>query len=236
MSVLVVRRTFLELVTADVEARTGRRARTFSDTGFGLPSVACRFDEKDDCLERMSSASTHTPADSSDDEGSVSSQPAGRVTCWADEDEEDDKTTLMFRNLPNDYSRDAFTELLDSEGFAAEYDFVYVPIDFKSANGFGYAFVNMTSHKAACRFMKHFTGFTQWRFESSKVAEVTWSSPSQGYDAHVERYRNSPVMHEAVPDEFKPAMFSKGARVEFPAPTKFIKMPRMRQHQKKTAH
>ena len=28
-----------------------------------------------------------------------------------------------------------------------------------------------------------------------KVCRVTWSGPHQGLAAHVERYRNSPVMH-----------------------------------------
>jgi hypothetical protein len=226
MSVFVVRRTFLELVTDDPAAGSVRRSRTLSDTGFSLPEHPVKVDEKDD----LSDSSTQAPADNSDSD--TESCRAERVLCWADEDDADDKTTLMFRNLPNEYSRDAFTGLLDAEGFAGRYDFVYVPIDFKSANGFGYAFVNMTSHRAACQFMRHFTGFSGWQFESSKVAEVTWSSPSQGYDAHVERYRNSPVMHEAVPDEFKPAMFAGGKRVAFPAPTKFIKMPRMRVNQK----
>ena len=33
---------------------------------------------------------------------------------------------------------------------------------------------------------------------------MNWSHPYQGLDAHIERYRNSPVMHEDVPDEYKP--------------------------------
>ena len=31
-------------------------------------------------------------------------------------------------------------------------------------------------------------------------------------EAHVERYKNSPVMHKSVPDEYKPAIFKDGVR------------------------
>ena len=30
-----------------------------------------------------------------------------------------------------------------------------------------------------------------------QVCQVTWSGPHQGLDGHVERYRNSPVMHKS---------------------------------------
>ena len=31
-------------------------------------------------------------------------------------------------------------------------------------------------------------------------------------EAHVERYKNSPVMHKSVPDEYKPVIFADGVR------------------------
>ena len=32
----------------------------------------------------------------------------------------------------------------------------------------------------------------------SQVCQVGWSGPHQGFLAHVERYRNSPVMHKST--------------------------------------
>lgn len=219
----IVRRTFIEFVDESM-AHEARRSRTVSDTGFMLPLIppSKKGAKEDD-------DSSTSPGDaSSDDESTVSNVPK-RVQCWADEDEAETRTTLMFRNLPNEYTRDMFTQLLDREGFSGLYDFIYVPIDFRSRAGFGYAFVNMITPDAALRFMNHFEGFGQWCMESAKAAEVAWSSPTQGLEAHVERYRSSPVMHEAVPDHFKPAVYQLNARVAFPPPTKAIKMPRMRQ-------
>jgi len=137
-------------------------------------------------------------------------------------------TTLIFRNVPNDYVRSTFVELLESEGFGGEISLVYLPIDFKRNAGFGYAFVNFAEHSSAARAMRHFDGFSQWRMPSRKVCSMAWSEHVQGLQSHVERYRNSPVMHASVPDEFKPAFYVKGVRMPFPAPTKAVHAPRNR--------
>lgn len=131
----------------------------------------------------------------------------------------------MMRNLPNDYTRNMLLALLHREGFNGTFDFLYLPVDFRSTSGLGYAFVNFEFHDDAERFRLHFTGFNHWSIASDKVCEVTWSS-LQGLEPHIERYRNSPVMHESVPEEQKPALFKALERVPFPIPTKTIRMPR----------
>lgn len=142
----------------------------------------------------------------------------------------DDRTTLMFRNLPNNYNRSTLLHMLDSEGFKATYNLVYLPTDFRNFAGFGYAFVNFVSHDDARRAKASFQGFARWRVPSRKTCDVVWSGPVQGLQAHTERYRNSPVMHDSVPDEYKPAVFVDGIRVPFPAPTKRIRPPRVRRN------
>lgn len=140
----------------------------------------------------------------------------------------DNRTTLMLRNLPNNYTRTAVLEMLDSEGLAGTYCFVYVPTDFKNFTGFGYAFVGFCNHDDAARAKRQCQGFGRWRVQSQKTCDVAWSGPVQGLSQHTERYRNSPVMHPGVPDEYKPAVFVNGVRVPFPAPTKRIRPPRLR--------
>lgn len=142
----------------------------------------------------------------------------------------DDRTTLMFRNLPNNYNRSTLLHMLDSEGFKGSYNLVYLPTDFRNFAGFGYAFVNFVRHEEARRAKMSFQGFARWRVPSRKTCDVVWSGPVQGLQAHTERYRNSPVMHDSVPDEYKPAVFVEGLRVSFPAPTKRIRPPRVRRN------
>jgi len=134
-------------------------------------------------------------------------------------------TSAMMRNLPNDYTRSMLLDLLRSEGFGGTFDFVYLPHDFRSCSGLGYAFVNFNSLDSARQFREDFTGFNRWAVASDKVCEVTWSS-LQGLEAHIERYRNSPVMHESIPEEQKPALFEGSDAVPFPPPTKKIRLPR----------
>jgi len=168
--------------------------------------------------------------------GSMSSTTSQKS--WVSASEETDasasvplhlRTTVMMRNIPSSYTREMLLELVNRKGFTGSYDLVYLPIDFQNnASNLGYSFINFVDAEVANRFHKQFDGFCQWTIESCslKVCEVTWSDAMQGIDAHVERYRNSPVMHKSVPDECKPVLFQEGERIPFPEPTKIVRPPR----------
>eukprot|EP00929_Paragymnodinium_shiwhaense_P097036 TRINITY_DN58808_c0_g4_i3.p1 TRINITY_DN58808_c0_g4~~TRINITY_DN58808_c0_g4_i3.p1 ORF type:complete len:334 (-),score=27.69 TRINITY_DN58808_c0_g4_i3:360-1361(-) len=142
------------------------------------------------------------------------------------------RTTVLLSNLPRSYNRDKFLALVDSHGFSAEYDFVYLPIDFKTDENRGYAFINFSNSPVGEKFLEFFNGFTAWpdEPECGLVCEARWSEFLQGLEEHIARYRNSPTMHENVRDEHKPVYFVNGARQPFPAPTKRIRAPRNRTH------
>jgi hypothetical protein len=153
------------------------------------------------------------------------------------QDPDSTNTTVMMRHMPPNYTREKLLSLLDSEGFRGSFDFVYLPVDFTTFQGFGYAFINCTSNLEAHRFFKHFQGFTAWpqshmtaeeAVGPPSVCEVSWGNPLQGRAAHIDRYRNSPVMHKDVPEQFKPVTFENGIRVKFPTPTKRIRPPRLK--------
>lgn len=137
-----------------------------------------------------------------------------------------DRTTVMMKNIPNKYTQDSVMDLIHRRGFKASYDFLYLPIDFRSKSNMGYAFINFSTPEDAQRFVTSFTGFQDWQFNSVKVCEVTWSRPYQGLAAHIDRYRNSPTMHTSIPAEFKPAIFFAGQRLPFPPPTRPISSPK----------
>jgi len=141
------------------------------------------------------------------------------------------RTTAMLRNLPSEYTRDMVISLLNAEGFERLYDFVYMPMNLRTMSSFGYVFVNFVSPVVADQCRSVFQGLTRWEFESDKVCDVLWSAEQQGLGANIERYRNSPVVHEIVPDECKPVVFANGVQVPFPAPTKRLREPRIRRPQ-----
>jgi hypothetical protein len=118
--------------------------------------------------------------------------------------------------------------LLDSQGFGGSYCFLYVPTDFKSLATSGYAFVGFSDNAAAAGAKRHFQGFSRWGGRCQKRCNIAWSGAVQGLEEHIERYRNSSVMHPSVPDELKPAVFVAGLRVPFPTPTREVAPPSFR--------
>jgi len=222
---LEARAATLTAYAAEVKAEA-RKAKAAAAAAARRGKAPAHTNPKSDRLDRMALDSTPRWADMADQGFHLS------VNAVADEDNipNDDRTTLMFRNLPNNYNRSTLLHMLDSEGFKGTYNLVYLPTDFRNFAGFGYAFVNFAAHDDARRAKASFQGFARWRVPSRKTCDVVWSGPVQGLQAHTERYRNSPVMHDSVPDEYKPAVFVEGIRVPFPASTKRIRPPRVRRN------
>jgi len=119
------------------------------------------------------------------------------------------RTTVIVRGLPNDCALTKLQEMLDTAGFQGLYDFVYLPRDFKTSKALGYAIVNMVApvhaHEAVTRFAE---------------LKASYSDSHQGgLMMLIQRYRDSPMMHSDVPDEYKPMVFVAGSRVAFPPPS-----------------
>jgi hypothetical protein len=141
---------------------------------------------------------------------------------------DDDRTTVMLCNVPIEFTPAMLLELFDSMCLRGMYDFVYMPIDFKTHWWRGFAFVNCVSHRAALHFMNCLQGFCNWPFPCKKVCECKWGEPKQqGREANVEHFRNNSIMHDSIPLHWKPLLFENGMPVEFPLPTKSIKAPRV---------
>jgi hypothetical protein len=157
------------------------------------------------------------------------STPAHTSAAAIDTVDDSQQTTIIIRNLPKECTRDAMIQVLQAEGFAGSYDMVHVPVGFQDLTGLGHALINFVDPAIAQGALQHFDGFSGLS-SSAELCQAGWSNV-QGLSAHVKRYRDSPMMHESIPDRFKPAMFKEGVQVPFPEPTKQLKAPRIR-HQK----
>jgi len=131
-------------------------------------------------------------------------------------------TTVMLRNLPSSFTRNALLYMLDNEGFAGTYDFLYVPFDFHRKLCKGFALVNLISAEHLQRFVEVFEGYSKLSSCSSSKVCQTSQSHTQGLRANIERFQNSPVMSDAVPDMFKPALYVGKREVPFPGPTRAL--------------
>lgn len=140
---------------------------------------------------------------------------------------EEERTTIMLKNTPPSFVRSYLLDTLDSFGFGGQYDFVYVPTDLETSDSLGSAVVNMTTNAAATDVMTEFQSWDGWKaMDPDRDVEVTWSI-EQGFENHIVRYRNSDVMHESVPEEFRPILFNDGSTIPFPEPTMEIRRPKI---------
>ncbi|CAK0824404.1 unnamed protein product, partial [Prorocentrum cordatum] len=136
-------------------------------------------------------------------------------------------TTVMLRNLPPCYTRQMLIDLLAKKGLSQHVDFLYLPMNFQLSQNVGYSFLNVTSKEQTERLFEVFESFQDWGVDSDRLCSVCWSD-TQGLDANIERYRNSPIMRKEVPDEYKPTLLSNGVPVALPKPTRQLRSLRCR--------
>ncbi|KAJ1290545.1 hypothetical protein BS78_02G252200 [Paspalum vaginatum] len=126
-----------------------------------------------------------------------------------------ERTSLMIRNIPNDFTRMRLMNIIDQhcflenlniaqDGVRSEYDFVYVPIDFRTFANKGYAFVNMTSPEAARRLWEHLHGHRWEVAGSGKTCAVDYAAV-EGLEQLVQHFSGSSFACHTV--EFLPVRF-----------------------------
>lgn len=131
-------------------------------------------------------------------------------------------TTVMLRNIPNKYTREMLIKQLNAD-FSGEYDFMYLPIDFKNKCNVGYGFINFRIEASTERFISMFHGVDVRKclpgLNSKKIVEVT-PARVQGLTENVRRLKNSPVMNQLVDHpEWMPLLFgANGEEEPFPMP------------------
>ncbi|CAA7035116.1 unnamed protein product [Microthlaspi erraticum] len=107
---------------------------------------------------------------------------------------DDSRTTLMIKNIPNKYTSKMLLSAID-EHCKGTYDFLYLPIDFKNKCNVGYAFINLIEPEKIVPFFKAFNGKKWEKFNSEKVATLTYAR-IQGKIALIAHFQNSSLMNE----------------------------------------
>ncbi|CAK9171910.1 unnamed protein product [Ilex paraguariensis] len=131
--------------------------------------------------------------------------------------EEDKRTTLMIKNIPNKYTSKMLLAAID-ERHRGTYDFFYLPIDFKNKCNVGYAFINMIDPPLIIPFYQAFNGKKWEKFNSEKVASLAYAR-IQGKAALIAHFQNSSLMNEDK--RCRPILFhtdgpNAGDQVPFP--------------------
>lgn len=119
---------------------------------------------------------------------------------------EDNRTTLMIKNIPNKYTSKMILAAID-ENHRGTYDFLYLPIDFKNKCNVGYAFINMVSPSHIVPFYQALNGKKWEKFNSEKVASLAYAR-IQGKPALIAHFQNSSLMNEDK--RCRPILFHEG--------------------------
>eukprot|EP00258_Populus_trichocarpa_P000126 XP_002297875.3 protein MEI2-like 4 isoform X1 [Populus trichocarpa] len=130
---------------------------------------------------------------------------------------EDNRTTLMIKNIPNKYTSKMLLAAID-EHHKGSYNFIYLPIDFKNKCNVGYAFINMIDPSQIIPFYQAFNGKKWEKFNSEKVALLAYAR-IQGKTALIAHFQNSSLMNEDK--RCRPILFNTdgpnaGDQVPFP--------------------
>lgn len=122
-------------------------------------------------------------------------------------------TTMMLRNIPNKYTQNTLLQEIDSLGFAATYDFFYLPMDVHNRSNVGYAFINFELPQMAACFQRIFSDHRFQRFHSRKIGSVC-AAHVQGLDKNLRHFENRAVV-QARNDQYRPIVWMGRVRIDF---------------------
>jgi len=123
---------------------------------------------------------------------------------------QEDLPTLMIRNLSHDITQIDLRAELDENGFAGAYDFLYMPANFCSGRGKGYAFINFTPKGAACRFVSEWHKSLRFSAGRDRGGLSISAAVIQGREANIKKW-DVPRMRRVKNPNFRPLIAVKPA-------------------------
>ncbi|EEQ99635.1 hypothetical protein Pmar_PMAR010898 [Perkinsus marinus ATCC 50983] len=110
----------------------------------------------------------------------------------------DPRTTCMIRNIPNKYTQKMLLKLFDSvPSICGQYDFFYLPMDFRNKCNVGYAFIDFSNPRTSIPALVRALDGKKWeRFNSEKICRITFAR-LQGSKQLMDHFRTSSVMQQS---------------------------------------
>ena len=112
-------------------------------------------------------------------------------------------TTYMIRNIPTRFTSVTFVRLLEDYGFGNKFNFLYIPIDFRSGKNLGYAFINFLDPKDGVAFVHKFHSSRLPVSTSKKILEIL-PSRRQGFAENIALFRTSDLLSSVSLPHYKP--------------------------------
>jgi hypothetical protein len=125
--------------------------------------------------------------------------------------------TLMVRNVPNRYTQRMFLAEIRRSGFDRTFDFIYMPMDYRTRNNMGYCFLNFTDFAFARQFVDEYEGRRLEAFKSQKTLAIQPAN-TQGLFGNMKSFQSC---EKEVPPEFQPIIFDHASGLEIHRETQF---------------
>jgi len=213
--------------SSHVESPTTSKVKSFrSDSGIPTGRLNwCDFEARDSFNPihegAIFSLSPHSPGSGGCDpvseagqfEGKEMSSSECKLACELLAQGKGEVTTIMIRNLPRRKTQVQLVNKLAADGFADDYDVLFLPYSFKRWQNLGYAFINFRKPGRAQAF------FTQWhKTQNGKepLSRKLTLSPArvQGKQANVDMLMREARAHMDL--ALHPIVFKDdGMRMEF---------------------
>jgi hypothetical protein len=123
-------------------------------------------------------------------------------------------STIMIRNIPAKVTPSLLFDIIISEGFGGQFDFLYLPVDLITRSSLGYAFVNLISISKLKRFTETFHRKALPTVTTTKICQIC-TAKVQGFQNNLDVFTNS-VSVAKLPDDFKPIALIQNDYVPFP--------------------
>ena len=101
--------------------------------------------------------------------------------------QEDKRTTLMIKNIPNKFTKNDFLSLFNIK-FNGKFDLFLLPTDINEKKNYGYAFINFINYFYIIHFFHLFNGKKWNNTNSVKICEIVYSK-IQGISKMIKHYQ-----------------------------------------------
>ena len=119
-------------------------------------------------------------------------------------------TTVMVRNIPTRYTSISLIDVLKEHGFDKTFDFIYLPMDFRTKKNVGYAFLNFIHPEYVEKFVAQFQGLQLKASTSQKSLEIV-PSRRQGFLENIGVFGASELLtSNSQQPYFKPLVMIEG--------------------------
>lgn len=118
---------------------------------------------------------------------------------------EDSRLTLMLKNIPNGFTQSFLLEVLDSF-VKNQYDFFYMPVDFKTNCNLGFGYVSMINTQSVVSLYNALNHKRWPNTPSTKICEVNYAR-MQGRSDMQKLCKDWAIMQ--LPEKYRPVFFEK---------------------------